>query len=128
MRNKNFENLIDSFFFGYNPVNVRTRLEETPDDEYEVNYTKDGAYCFFEVPGFNKTNLKVEFEDGAVEIEGKRTYKVEGQEKTKTISHRFRIGKEYDSSLLEATIEDGILTLFVPNLKKPEPRKRVSLL
>ena len=128
MRNRNFENLIDSFFFGYNPVNVRTRLDETPSDGYNVNYTKDGAYCFFEVPGFNKTNLKVEFENGVVEIEGKRTYKVEGEEKTKTISHRFRIGEGYDSSLIEATVEDGILTLFVPNLKKPEPRKRVSLL
>ena len=97
------------------------------EDNYEVNHTKDGAYLFFEAPGFNKDNLKVEMEDGVLVIEGKRNYKLNGEEKTRKISKEFKIGKEYDPTLVEATIEDGLLTVFVPNFKKQE-KKRISLL
>jgi len=97
------------------------------DENYEINYTKDGAYLFFEASGFNKSNLKVEMEDGNLFINGKRTYKLNGEEKQKTISKKFKIGENYDSSQIEATIEDGLLTVFVPNFKKQE-KKRISLL
>jgi len=97
------------------------------DENYEINNTKDGAYLFFEVPGYNKTNLKVEMEDGVLHIDGKRTYKIDGKEKTKVIDKQFKIGTNYDPSQIEATVEDGILTVFVPNFKKQE-KKRISLL
>jgi HSP20 family molecular chaperone IbpA len=50
-----------------------------------------------------------------------------GEEKTKSVSKEFKIGKEYNSSEIEATIEDGLLTVFVPNYKKQE-KKRINLL
>lgn len=109
--------------YHYKTSIVSTKKEET----YEVNHTNDGAYLFFEASGFNKNNLKVEMEDGVLIIEGKRTYKLNGEEKNRTISKEFRIGKEYNSSEIEATIEDGLLTVFVPNFKKQE-KKRISLL
>ena len=40
------------------------------EESYEVNHTKDGAYLFFNAPGFNKSNLKVEIEDGIMYLEG----------------------------------------------------------
>jgi len=134
MRHRNFDHLFNSIFSMYEPINPWGSSLSSPvpskdeDESHTINYTNDGAYCFFEVPGFNKTNLKVEIENGTIEIEGKRTSKFNGEEKTTSVSHRFRIGEGYNPDLLEATIEDGILTLFVPNMKKPEPRKRVSLL
>jgi HSP20 family protein len=97
------------------------------EENYEVNNTKDGAYLFFEAPGFNKSNLKVDLENGAILIEGKRTYKLNGEDKTRTISRQFTIGDGYDSSSIEATIEDGLLTVFVPNFKKQE-KKRINIL
>lgn len=121
-----FDEIFKSFFapnYHYKTSIVSTKKDET----YEVNQTKDGAYLFFEAPGFNKNNLKVEMEDGVLVIEGKRTYKLNGEEKNRTISREFRIGKEYDPSQIEATIEDGLLTVFVPNFKKQE-KKRISLL
>ena len=63
----------------------KTTTSDT-DDKYEVDYTNDGAYLFFEAPGFNKTNLKVEMEDGVLHIEGERTYKMKGESRTKSIS------------------------------------------
>jgi HSP20 family molecular chaperone IbpA len=66
-------------------------------------------------------------ENGNLYIEGKRTYKINGEEKTKSISKHFKIGEGYDPASLEATIEDGLLTVFVPNFKKQE-KKRISIL
>ena len=66
-------------------------------------------------------------ENGILYIEGKRTYKLNGEEKTKTISQQFTIGDGYNASSIEATIEDGLLTVFIPNFKKQD-RKRVNIL
>ena len=123
--NRLFEDILgnDSTYHYKNSVISKTN----GDENYEFNNTKDGAYLFFEVPGFNKTNLKVEMEDVVLHIDGKRTYKIDGKEKTKVINKQFKIGTNYDPSQIEATVEDGMLTVFVPNFKKQE-KKRISLL
>lgn len=124
-----FNEMFDRIFGGNPNVNYRTSVVSRSEGEesYEINHTKDGAYLFFDAPGFNKTNLKVEMEDGTLHINGKRTYKLNGEEKTKSISKEFRIGEGYKSESIEATIEDGLLTVFVPNYKKQD-KKRISLL
>lgn len=127
-RSRNYDDLFSRFFS--EPVYAKTSyfLDNGKEEEtYEVNHTKDGGYLFFNTPGFNKSNLKVELEDGVLHINGNRTYKLNGEEVEKTIDKKFTIGKEYDTSSIEATIEDGILTVFVPNFKKKE-KKKISLL
>jgi HSP20 family molecular chaperone IbpA len=115
-------------FFGETPTyQYYKKTVKDADENYEIDYTKDGAYLFFEAPGFNKLNLKVEMENGTLHIEGERTYKMEGESRTKSISKKFNIGEGYNPNSVEATIEDGLLTVFVPNFKKQE-KKRVSLL
>ena len=126
--NRTFNEFFDKFF---NEVPTyqyykKTETKDT-DEKYEVNHTKDGAYLFFEAPGFNKSNLKVEMENGVLHIVGERTYKMEGETKTKSILKQFNIGEGFNPESVEATIEDGLLTVFVPNFKKQE-KKRVSLL
>ena len=126
----NFDDILDTFFNNRGRSNYNystTVLKNGTDDSYEINQTKDGAYLFFEAPGFNKSNLKVEIEDGVLHINGSRTYKLNGEEKTKKISKEFKIGDGYKSESIEATIEDGLLTVFVPNYKKQD-KKRISLL
>ena len=124
--NSHFDKFFDGFFS--QPTYSSSVVKNSDKEPYEVNYTKDGAYLFFEVPGFNKNNLKVEMEGGVLYIDGKRTYKLNGEETEKTISQKFRIGQEYNPENIEATIEDGILTVFVANYKKTEKKKRISLL
>jgi HSP20 family molecular chaperone IbpA len=109
------------------PTYKSTKITTQGADVYEITYTKDGAYLFVEAPGFNKTTLKVEVENGVIHIQGSRTYKLNGEEKTKSIQHQFRIGDDLNPESIEATIEDGLLTVFIPNFKKQE-KKRVSLL
>jgi HSP20 family protein len=120
----NLDNELDRVFGEAFGLSKSSKIVE---ENYEINQTKDGAYLFFEAPGFNKTNLKVEMEDGMLTINGKRTYEINKQEKVKTISKKFTVGTEYDAESIEATIEDGLLTVFVPNFKKKE-KKKISLL
>lgn len=129
LSNNELNKIFDEILGGNLNTFYKTSIVKTNTDEenYEINQTKDGAYLFFDAPGFNKENLKVEMEDGVLSIQGKRVYKLNGEEKTRKISKDFKIGKEYDPLQVEATIEDGLLTVFVPNFQKQE-KKRISLL
>lgn len=129
LSNNEINRLFDEILNGTSNTNYKTSIITKSDGEstFEVNHTEDGAYLFFEVPGFNKTNLKVEMESGILFINGKRTYKLNGEEKIKSVKKEFRIGDGYNASSIEATIEDGLLTVFVPNYKKQE-KKRINLL
>ena len=125
---------LNKFFEGFLNSRMSTPIwysstDLTPIDEkdYEVNYTKDGAYLIYEVPGFNKSNLKIELDNDYLLINGTRTYKLNGEDMVKKITQKFKVGSGYDSSQLEATIEDGILSVFVPNLQKRE-KKEIKLL
>jgi HSP20 family protein len=120
----NLDNELDRMFGEAFGLSKSSKIVE---ENYEINQTKDGAYLFFEAPGFNKSNLKIEMEDGMLTINGKRTYEMNKEEKVKTISKKFTVGTEYDAESIEATIEDGLLTVFVPNFKKKE-KKKISLL
>ena len=126
--NRTFNEFFDKFFNEAPTYQYYKKTEtKNADEKYEIDYTKDGAYLFFEAPGFNKSNLKVEMENGVLHIVGERTYKMEGETKTKSILKQFNIGEGFNPESVEATIEDGLLTVFVPNFKKQE-KKRVSLL
>ena len=126
--NRTFNEFFDKFFNEAPTYQYYKKTEtKNTDEKYEVEYTKDGAYLFFDAPGFNKTNLKVEMENGVLHIVGERTYKMEGETKSKSILKQFNIGEGFNPESVEATIEDGLLTVFIPNFKKQE-KKRVSLL
>lgn len=127
-RSSNFDRLFNQFFTDLGPVNFKTyTLKGSESEEYEINYTSDGAYLLMEVPGFNKSNLKVEMENGFIFVEGTRTYKLNGEEVTRNVSKKFQVGDGYNAESCEATIEDGLLTVYVPNMKKKE-KKRISIL
>ena len=79
--NSLFSDILGSNMNSYYKTSLVTK--NLGEENYEMNHTKDGAYLFFEAPGFNKTNLKVEMEDGVLYINGKRTYKLNGEELTK---------------------------------------------
>jgi len=84
------------------------------DDEYDIELTKDGAYVSFEVPGYTKNDLEIVLENKQINITGKRVYNKKGD--TKTIKHRFKLDNyQINEANIEATVSNGILTLFLPN-------------
>ncbi len=84
------------------------------DDDYDIELTKDGAYVSFEVPGYTKDNLQIVLENKEIKITGKRTFNKKGE--TKTIKHYFKLNNhQINEANIEATVSNGILTLFLPN-------------
>lgn len=77
------------------------------------------------VPGFNKTNLDVDFEDDVITVKGKREIK-EGDKILDTINFEksFRLSTEgMELSKMNAEITDGILTINIPFEKIKEKKK-----
>lgn len=124
----NLDRIFDQFFNDngtgmYKTYKLVSANQNQSIDDYEINIVKDGAYIHFEVPGFNKNNLDVLIEGSELVIEGSRKYKMNGEEKQKEINRRVELNNLYDPTTVEATVEDGLLTVYIPSFKK-ETQKR----
>ena len=125
---ENLDRIFEQLFNDNNSMYKTYRIVPTSKNEkiedYEINILKDGAYLNFEVPGFNKTNLDVLIEGSELVIEGARKYKMNGEEKEKKINRRVELHNLYDPTTVEATVEDGILTVYIPSFKKESQKKK----
>jgi HSP20 family molecular chaperone IbpA len=97
-----------------NITSQSTQSHNIFDDEYDIELTKDGAYVSFEVPGYTKDNLQIVLENKNIKITGKRVFNKKGE--TKTIKYNFKLyDHQINEANIEATVANGILTLFLPN-------------
>lgn len=124
--NKDYNDLFAQFF----DMPLNGYYSTVKYDNYEINQTKDGVYILIDVPGFNKSNLSVEFDDGVLTVTGSRKYKVNGEEKNRDISKKFRIYRKDIKSieLIEATVEDGVLTIYIPSYIPSHSKEKIKLL
>jgi HSP20 family molecular chaperone IbpA len=122
MRDRNYllEFLIDpsnpfglSSSFGFTSDSSYGAKLNTDDSEYDIEITKDGAYISFEVPGYTKDNLEISIEDRVIRIKGERIINKKGD--VKNILHKYKVDSNFNESNIEATVSNGILTLFLPN-------------
>lgn len=124
-----FHPLWDEFFFDRpfrkemnNLQNMmRTDIEET-DNGYEFK---------IEVPGFERSDLNISFENGYLTVAANKT---ENQNRGKLLRHErvassctrsFYVGK-IDESQINAALNHGVLTISIPKENKPE-RKHIEI-
>lgn len=119
----------DDFFGGFETMYKNTNGEtdygfedHKPHGKYE---TKDGYYMFYNVPGFNKENLSIEFENDKLVVQGERKFKIDNDEKITKIKFNINVGN-VDPSKIECTIQDGIMTIFSP-YKQQENKKKIKI-
>ncbi len=133
MRDRNYllEFLIDpsnpfglSSSFGFTSDSSYGAKLNTDDSEYDIELTKDGAYISFEVPGFTKDNLEIFIEDRVIIIKGERIINKKGV--VKNILHKYKVDSNFNESNIEATVSNGILTLFLPNYIA-KPKKTITI-
>ena len=124
----NLDRIFDQFFNDnsgmYKTYKIVSANQNDNNEDYEINIVKDGAYLHFEVPGFNKTNLDILIEGSELVIEGSRKFKMNGEEKEKQINRRVELHNLYDPTTVEATVEDGLLTVYIPSFKKESQKKK----
>lgn len=98
-------------------------------------YEKDGIYHVeMDIPGANKNDIKVEVEDGYLNINVTKENEVTDESKNYIKKERF-FGKyerkfyvgDIDDSNIKADFKDGILHIEFPETKKQINRKRIEI-
>ena len=134
MPRKNFDLLDDFFddpFFRREPVPTHfNQLMKTDIRENENSYIMD-----VDLPGFEKENIKIDLENGYLNIHAKMDNSKNEEEKGKFIkreryfgecSRSFYVGEDIKEEEIKAAFNNGILTLEVPkkNEEEKEPEKK----
>lgn len=124
-----FKEFLEKFFSEeeFLPLPV-FRFSSYPVDVYE---TEKEVVVNMEVPGFTKEDLKINFEDDYLVVEGKKTETEEKEEKNYWRKERrqasFRriipLLAEVDYEKAKARLKDGVLEIVLPKLKKEETQK-----
>ena len=85
---------------------------------YKTDSDEDGITLTMNVPGYNKKLIDVIVSGDKLSIEGKAH-----SGDTGGFIHNFTISENLDADGIDATVIDGILTVFIPYAEEVKPRK-----
>lgn len=100
----------------------------------DVVESEDGFIVNASVPGINPDDVEITIEEDVLSIKGEVSNESESDEETYLIRERrsgsfgrsIRFPVEVDAEAVEATYENGVLTLNVPKVEEVKP-KRVEI-
>ncbi len=88
------------------------RLFERGSNDYEL-YEQDGEFVLtVELPGFDPAEITVTWDDGVLNVAGE--HEDEFRNTRRTYHRRFRFPKTVDDDAIEASYQNGILTITLP--------------
>jgi HSP20 family protein len=107
--NENYDPFTDFFTTFGKALNDDRRLTDVKDngDVYTVS---------IELPGYKKTDIKAEINDGTLTVSAEKDGKISYQSS-------FSIKSDVDTKSIAASLEYGILTLTLPKKEVSKPRK-----
>lgn len=120
-------------FLGGRQGNGGASLMRAP--ETDVVETEREIRVVAEMPGLKRDNIEIDVENNVLTIRGeKREERTEGQEgrwhlaerRYGTFSRSFVLPRDVDSDSIQATFEDGVLTVVVPKSEKAR-RRRIEI-
>ena len=117
-----------------------TRRSEGDEESYEsalwaprvdISETDDSHLIQMDLPGVSKDDVEVTVEDGVLKIAGERKRSREETQGDYSRVERsygrfyrsFRLGQQVDPSNIEATHENGVLTISLPKAEESRPHK-----
>jgi len=89
----------------------------------DIHEDDDGYTLWFDVPGVDKKDIRVEVEEGTLSVRGQRSIKDEGiyQERTSgEFSRSFKLPENVGREDVSAKLENGVLKIRL--LKSPEAK------
>ncbi len=95
----------------------------------DIFETKEGYLLEAEMPGVGKDGLEVLLEGNELTIVGRRRTGVEGSDlvyresSPRDFRRTFVLDLSIDASKINATIEQGVLTVLLPKAEKVKPRR-----
>lgn len=97
----------------------------------DVEETEDNFILYVELPGVRAEDVEVSLEENVLTISGERTFYSERDTDTfRRVERRFgrfhraiRLPDRVDGSNVEATYDNGLLTVSVPKAEEAKPRR-----
>ena len=116
-----FETEIDRLFESALGDFARPTGARFPVDLYE---DKDNAYVRAELPGLKRDDINVELADGVLTIAASRKTPVENNqgEESFSFSRTVTIADDVQTDKVNATYENGVLTVTLPKREEAKPR------
>ena len=121
---------IDRFFNSFSN-SVSNKVEKSINPNMEIEETDNSFNLFFEIPGVDKKDIKIELKENFLTVSGeKKDEKVVNDENYHYTERRF--GKfsrslEINSPVVEdkisAEFKDGVLTVTLPKAEEAKPKQ-----
>ncbi len=90
-------------------------------------YEKSEAYLVrIDLAGVKKDAISIELEDGSVAVSAVRKFETKDDSKAADevkYSRTFRVPEGVEDGAIEASFEDGVLSLTLPKIEKVQPRQ-----
>ncbi|GAA4305496.1 hypothetical protein GCM10023183_19750 [Nibribacter koreensis] len=126
-----FSNLLDNFF--NEAVTSRKAQGFTP--QVDLWETKEAYEVELALPGVNKEDIHVEFQEGILTVSGERKqreaapeqkfYRVESNYGKFTRS--FQLPEQVDASAIDAQFENGVLHVSVPKVEEKVVKHQITV-
>ena len=110
-----------SLFYGLNSL-----FEESPRPQaHQLYATDNGWVARVDLPGFEKSDLELHFEDSALHLIAE---KPEGSENARpTAHHKLTLGDEVDSLAITANLKNGVLEVTLPLKEEVVNNKHITI-
>lgn len=93
-------------------LDLPSQLFEGGSNDYELYEQDDQFVLTVELPGFDPEEITVSWDDGVLNVAGEHEDEARGTRRT--YHRRFRFPKTVDDDGIEASYENGILTVWLP--------------
>ncbi len=97
----------------------------------DVHETDDSFLVQLDVPGIDKNDVKVKFEDNTLIVSGERKYESKEEEKNYrqieriygTFTRTLRLPKDVDAQKISANYKNGVLEITLPKAEEVKPKE-----
>jgi len=129
---KMFDDLVSSTFPQINETVGVNPFGNSAYPRVNVYEYDDKVGIVAEIPGLDKKDLNVEVEDGVLTVSGEKSHGVFDETKAKVLrrelkhssfKRQFTLGELLDGGNINASFEDGILSVEIPKVEPALPKK-----
>ena len=128
---REIDNLVNSFWGDFNGRSGGWSGNGLWNPSVDVVESDQAFTVHAELPGLNKDDIAVTFEDRVLTIEGERKHETEDKDTNYFRKERaygkfkrsFKLGTEIDADKVEAAYKDGVLNLTLPKSEAVKPRQ-----
>lgn len=92
-------------------------------DKISMTDEEDQVQIQVEIPGYEKDEVNVELVDNLLKISAQKEKEDTGGRYRGQFYQSFRLSKDFKSEEINASLENGLLTVRLPRSEKTKPRK-----